>query len=186
VKIDYFSYLNASNYRGMKKEAITTDPGYFSRYINLVPDVDLAEALEASLEAVLALDVAALEEKGSYAYAPGKWTVKDLLQHIIDTERVFTYRALMFGRNDKQIIPGMDQDLFADNAETGHRTLKDLLDELISLRKATIALFYSFTPAALMRTGICWKWEMSVLGVGFIIAGHQIHHLNILREKYQF
>lgn len=186
MKIGYFyGILTPQNPPSMKKDAISPDPGYFIRYIDLVPDVDLAAALETSLETILALDIETLEAKGDYAYAPGKWTVKDLFQHIIDTERIFTYRALMFARNDQQKIPSMDQDQFAAYADAGHRTIKDLLEELVALRKATIALFGGFSPAALLRTGISWKWEMSVLAVGFATVGHQIHHMNILREKYQ-
>lgn len=168
----------------MKKEAIHPDPGYYTGYISLIPDVDLKTALEQSLQALNELDPEKLEPLGNYAYAPGKWTLKNVLQHITDTERVFTYRALVFARKDQQIPPGMEQDEYAANAETGHRTVQEVLSELKAVRGATIALFNSFTEEALLRTGTSWKTEMSVLALGFTTVGHQLHHLNIIRERY--
>lgn len=168
----------------MKKEAIHPDPGYYTRYISLVPDVDLKTALEQSLQDLKALDITQLEALGNYAYAPGKWTLKNVLQHITDTERVFTYRALMFARQDRQIPPSMDQDIYADNAEADHRSVAEVLAELIALRTATIAQFNGYTETALLRTGISWKTEMSVLALGFTTVGHQLHHLNIIRQRY--
>ncbi|RFS22737.1 DinB family protein [Chitinophaga silvatica] len=168
----------------MKKDAITPDPQYFKRYISLVADVDLPVALNDSLEMLRALDIDTLEAKGEYAYAPGKWTVKDVLQHMIDTERVFAYRALVFARNDQQRVPAMDQEAYASNTSTKHRTVKDLIEEYIALRTASIYLFNSFTNEALLKIGISWKYEVSVLTLGFMIVGHQIHHLNVLRENY--
>ena len=169
----------------MKKDAISPDPQYFNRYISLIPDIDLSEALQQSLYALQTLDINELETKAEYAYAPEKWTVKDVLQHITDTERVFTYRALMFARGDQQHAPGMDQEAYAANTSTKHRTVKDLMQELIAVRTVTIALFNSFSSdEILLRTGTSWKYEVSVLAIGFMIAGHQAHHLNILREKY--
>src|SRR5258708_3553631 len=105
----------------MKKSDIQIDPGYYTRYISLVPDTDLITALEQSLQALQALDLAQLESLADYAYAPGKWTLKNVLQHITDTERVFTYRALMFARKDPQTAPSMDQDIYADHAEVNDR-----------------------------------------------------------------
>ena len=168
----------------MKKAAIHPDPGYYTRYISLVPDVDLETALEAALQALEDLDAEKLEPLGNHAYAPGKWTLKEVLQHITDTERVFTYRALLFARKDRQLPPGMDQEEYAANAETGQRTVAEILSELKAVRKATIALFSSFTEEALLRTGTSWKTEMSVLALGFATAGHQRHHLDIIFERY--
>ncbi|MFY0252515.1 DinB family protein [Chitinophaga sp. 30R24] len=168
----------------MKKNAIHPDPGYYHRYISPLPDVELKALLERSLTDLLTLNTQQLEPLGNYAYAPGKWTVKNVLQHITDTERVFTYRAMLFARKDHQVPPTMDQDIYAANAPVDHRSVTEVLDELIAVRRATLALFNSFTEEALLRTGISWKNEMSVLGLGFIIVGHQQHHLNIIREKY--
>lgn len=168
----------------MKKSDIQIDPGYYTRYISLVPDTDLITALEQSLQALQALDLAQLESLADYAYAPGKWTLKNVLQHITDTERVFTYRALMFARKDPQTAPSMDQDIYADNAEVNDRPLADVLAELIALRTATIAQFKGYADAVLSRTGMSWKTEMSVLALGFTSVGHQVHHLDIIHKRY--
>lgn len=168
----------------MKKDAINPDPGYYSTYINLVPDVDLKTALDESLQALNALDAAALEPLGNYAYGPGKWTLKNVLQHITDTERVFSFRALMFARKDTQVPPGMDQDDYANNAGIDDRSVAAILAELKAVRNATIMQFSNFSAEALLRVGMSWKTPLSVLALGFAIAGHQAHHLNILREKY--
>ena len=168
----------------MKKSDIQIDPGYYTRYISLVPDTELITALEESLQALQALDIAQLEPLANYAYAPGKWTLKNVFQHITDTERVFTYRALMFARKDPQAAPSMDQDVYADNAEVDDRTLAEVLGELIALRTATLAQFRGYSDAVLSRTGMSWKTEMSVLALGFTTIGHQVHHLDIIRERY--
>jgi hypothetical protein len=168
----------------MKRSDIHIDPEYYSRYIDLVPDIDLNAALEQSLQELEALDIASLEPLGNYAYAPGKWTLKSVLQHITDTERVFTYRAMMFARKDPQSAPSMDQDIYADNAEVDHLTVATVLAELIALRKATIAQFSNYTDAALSRTGNSYKTAMSVLAMGFTAVGHQLHHLDIIRQRY--
>lgn len=168
----------------MKRSDIGIDPGYYSRYISLVPDIDLRTALEQSLQTLQALDMKQLTSLSDYAYAPGKWTLKNVLQHITDTERVFTYRSMMFARRDPQTAPSMDQDIYADNADTDGRSLADVLDELITLRKATIAQFAAYSDSVLSRTGMCWKTEMSVLALGFTIVGHQVHHLDIINSRY--
>lgn len=168
----------------MKKQAIYPDPEYFSRYIDQVPDVPIMEALEQSLRDLQTLDKDKLAQLGDYAYAPGKWTVKAVFQHISDTERVFAYRALVFARNDKNATPGFDQDLYADEAFTAQRSFDDVLQELIAIRQSTIALFRSLPDEALLRTGTSWKYQMCVLAMGFTLVGHQIHHLRILHERY--
>ena len=168
----------------MKKQAIYPDPEYFSRYIDQVPDVTIMEALEQSLQELQTLDKAKLAALGDYAYAPGKWTVKDVFQHIADTERVFSFRALLFARNDKNVAPGFDQDLYAAEAFTAQRTFEDVLQELIAIRQSTIAFYRSLPDEGLLRYGTCWKYQMSALAMGFTMVGHQIHHLRILHERY--
>ncbi|SEW25539.1 DinB family protein [Chitinophaga arvensicola] len=168
----------------MKKNAIQPDPGYYTRYISLVPDLAIHAALEWSLNALNELDARALEPLGNYAYAEGKWTLKNVLEHITDTERIFSYRALLFARKDGQFPPTMEQDDYAANAEIDHRSVAEILAELKAVRSATITQFHNFSAAALLRTGMSWKTEMSVLALGFTIIGHQVHHFNILRERY--
>lgn len=168
----------------MKKSDILIDPGYFSRYIQLTGNGELSEELQDSVSALDSLDRTALERVGDRAYAPGKWTLKAVLQHMIDTERVFQYRALRFGRNDLTPLHGFEQDDFANHAGADRRDLAGLLEELKTVRQSTIHLFSSFPEEALQRSGIASGNEISVLAIGFLIAGHQIHHLNIVREKY--
>jgi hypothetical protein len=168
----------------MKKDAIFPAPQYYDRYISQVPDVDLYTALDQSLQDLDTLDMTQLEPLGNYAYAPGKWTLKNVFQHITDTERVFAYRTMMYARNDKQVPPGMDQEEYAANTFIDNRSLQDVITELKAVRLSTIVMFKSFPDEVLLKTGICWKSEMSVLAMGFTTIGHQHHHLHIIREKY--
>ncbi|PQJ74602.1 DinB family protein [Polaribacter gangjinensis] len=123
-------------------------------------------------------------EKQLFAYDSGKWTVKEVVQHIIDTERVFCYRALCFARNDKTALPGFDQDLFVTNDNANARNWNDLLDEMRVVRQGTILLFNSFTDEALLRIGSGSGKNMSVRAIGFLCSGHQMHHLKVLQERY--
>lgn len=123
-------------------------------------------------------------EKQNVAYAEGKWTIKELVQHVIDTERIFCYRALCFARNDKTSLPGFDQDIFAENVNANARNYDDLLDEMDLLRKGSIALFKSFSDEALLRIGIGSGNNMSVRAIGYLFSGHQMHHLNVVKERY--
>lgn len=168
----------------MKKSAIPRNASYFDRYIDLVEDIDLNLALEQSMQELEQFDLQPLKALGDRVYAPGKWTVKDLIQHLSDCERVFQYRALRFARHDETPLPGFDEDLFAANAGATRHSLEDLLDEFRTLRKSSLQLFRSFDEAALRRQGVMYKAELPVHAIGFIIAGHQIHHFNILRERY--
>lgn len=168
----------------MKRSAIKSMPEFFDQYINLVDDIELQEAFEKSLLDISNIDKVAMEAIGDKIYAPGKWTIKDIFQHIIDTERVMSYRALRFARNDKTPLAGFDQDLFTAEAKAGKKTVSDLLDELKTLRQCTIALYRDFDEDTLSRTGISNKRELSVLALGFIIAGHQLHHLKLIEDKY--
>jgi hypothetical protein len=167
----------------MKKSDINPMPQYYDRYINLVPDGELSQAFDDSIRQLNELDRNLLDRIGDKTYAPGKWTIKDILQHLIDVERIMSYRALMFARRDPT-APGFDQDLFAVNAAANRRTANDLLDELISVRRATKALYDSFDDDMLRARGVSWEYELSVLDLGFGIIGHQIHHVNVVDERY--
>jgi uncharacterized damage-inducible protein DinB len=124
------------------------------------------------------------EEKGNFVYATGKWTLKELIQHIVDTERIFCYRALSFARNDNTELPGFDQDIFIDFCNANSRDYYDLLDEMQTLRKSTIQLFESFTDEALLRKGVASNNKISVRALGYLFSGHQMHHLNVVKERY--
>ena len=168
----------------MNKASIHPLPAYFDRYINLVPEDHLGEALRNSMTALEQIDINLLSRIGSKVYEPGKWTVKDILQHLIDSERVFAYRALRFARNDKTVLPGFDENTFADNASAELRSLEVILAELEAARTSTRFMFESLDIDRLMRSGTCNGKEISVLGLGFTIVGHQIHHLNVINERY--
>ena len=168
----------------MKPSDIYPMPEYFDRYINLVDDVDLKDAFQNSLEVLDKIDKKNLDRLGNKIYAPGKWTVKDILQHIADTERILSYRTLRFARADKIIPEGYDEKELAKNAHADNRTISELLDEIKAVRQSTIKMFQGFDEETLLRKGVNWKYEMSVFAMGFLIIGHQAHHLKILNEKY--
>ncbi len=159
-------------------------PKYFDRYINRVEDIDLIEALEKYGSSFLEAEKENFEALGDKIYAPGKWTIKDLLQHMIDAERIFAYRALRFSRNDKTELPGFDEDRYAANVSTKSRTITDLLEEFKTVRTATIQLFRTFDATFMHREGIASGNKMSVLAIGFTMCGHTIHHLGVIKERY--
>jgi hypothetical protein len=167
----------------MKKSDINPMPQYYDRYINLVPDVELSQAFDDSVRQLDQLDRSWLSRIEDKTYSPGKWTIKDIIQHLIDGERIMAYRALMFARGTRSVA-GFDQDELAENAKPGRRKADDLLDELLSVRRATRALYDSFDDDMLRARGISWEHEISVLDLGFTILGHQVHHLNVIAERY--
>ncbi|MCF8247470.1 MAG: DinB family protein [Saprospiraceae bacterium] len=168
----------------MKKSDLNWPSSYFDTYINKVADVEISEALAQSLANLHHLDVAKLRSLGNQVYAPGKWTVRDIIQHLSDCERVFAYRALRFARNDKTALPGFDENLYAVHTGANTRPLEQVLEELKLVRKSTIALFDTFDDEALRRTGVMANSELPVLALGFTIVGHQTHHFGILEERY--
>lgn len=168
----------------MLKSDIKSLPVFFDRYINLVEDIDVVEGLIKFSPDVVFSDHLVLKALGDKVYAPGKWTITEVLQHCIDTERIMAYRALRFARNDKTQLPGFDEELFAANAEGANRTFDDLLEEYRNLRKCTADLFKSFTDEMLGRRGATYVSEIDVLSLGFVIIGHAIHHNKIIIERY--
>lgn len=159
-------------------------PEYFDRYIDLVKDGSLSDAFQESLLQIDACTMCLLEEYGSYSYEKGKWTVKEVLQHLIDTERIISYRTLLIARGDLTVAAGFDQNLLVANSNANSRSISEILDELKTVRLATMALFGSFSPEILQHKGINWKYEMNVLALGFTIAGHQAWHFKVLRDVY--
>lgn len=173
------------NQVNMKKSDIQKMPEYFDRYINLTDDVTYREALEISLTELEKAPIDKWKALGEKVYAPGKWTIKDMLQHIIDTERVFAYRMTAFARKDPQKMLGFDEDNYANNAFANRRTIDDLVEELILVRKNLIALYKSFTPEMLQLEGKGYNGATySVLSMGFCMAGHQRWHFKVLEERY--
>lgn len=168
----------------LKKSDINPMPEYFDRYINLAGDVELARAFDESLEQLEKLDLDLLRRVDGRTYAPGKWTAKTIIQHITDFERILCYRALLFARGDKNRRQGIDESLLAAEAKADARPIEDLIAELKSVRQAAKSLFAGFDEPMLMRTGINWKHEISVLAMGFAIVGHQIYHFDLIEKKY--
>ncbi|GAB4091789.1 DinB family protein [Flaviaesturariibacter terrae] len=159
-------------------------PEYYHRYVAQVADLDLAAALAFRRTALLPLLQSLPAERWDYAYAPGKWTIKELVLHIADTERVFAYRALTFARNGNTPLPGFDENVFADNSEAARRSPESLLAELESVLTASDTLFHSFSEEQLDRSGEANGKPVYVFGIGYILAGHILHHKGVLEERY--
>jgi DinB superfamily len=169
----------------MKRSDIQHMPQFFDRYILLVENIDIIEGLQQTANLFHDETVKqALLQLGDQVYAPDKWTAKDILQHIIDNERIMSYRALRFARNDKTSLPGYDEELFGANTTANSRTLDDLLEEFSIVRQSTITLFKSFSDEMFHREGISFNQKISPLALGFVLMGHPIHHLKLLKERY--
>lgn len=159
-------------------------PEYFDRYINLVADVELAQAFDDSIRQLGELDVNLLEKISDRENAPGKWTAKEILQHVIDWERILAYRMLLFARREGSIPQDIDQNRLAANMDAEKRSIDSLIAELKAVRLSSKALFDSFDEETMLLKGTNWKYEVSVLALGFALIGHQIHHLKIIEENY--
>ena len=168
----------------MKRSDIKTMPESQTTNIHEVEDVEVTEALEKYGRKYISLEREKLIALGDKVYAPGKWSAKDIIQHLIDAERVFSYRAMRFARNDKTLLPGFEENDYAITAEASKRNVDELLEEFYAVRESTIRLFKSFTDEMLMREGVVPSGDISVLAIGFTIPGHTIHHLNVLKERY--
>ncbi len=170
----------------MKASEITKTEyfSYYKGYVDLVDDLPLIEALESGLIATNKFFETIPNAKLHFQYAKEKWTPKEILLHLIDTERVFCYRALYFARNAGSSIEGFDENIFGANCNANERDLDDLLKEFFSVRNATLHLFTSLSDEALKRGGKANGNELSVRSIGFIICGHEIHHKNLIEERY--
>jgi len=173
------------SFRIIEKPGDSEYPAYAHIYIDLLPDdglvlQHLAESLEQTRNLVASLPEARL----LYRYAPDKWTIKEILSHLIDDERIYVYRALRFARNDAAELPGFDQDHYALHSGANQRPIAGLLDELTFVRQSTIAFFNSLDDASLLRTGIADGKRASVRALVYHIAGHELRHLNIIKEPY--
>lgn len=169
----------------MKKSDIHPMPKFFDRYIHQVEENDLMEALLNSQKEIDSIDIEKLKVIGNKTYQEGKWTINDIFQHIIDNERIQSYRALRFARKDPTVLPGYDEQLLAEQADAVSRKLEDIIDELRVLRISTIQLYKSMNVESVLNSGICFSQSISPLALGFVIVGHQLHHLNVIKEKYE-
>ena len=159
-------------------------PGYYEPFIGLSKARQIGEELQHSGEQIKDFILSLPEEKGNYRYADGKWTVKELLIHIIDTERVYGYRALRFARHDATQLPGFDENLFAAQSNAEKRTLASIASEFMSVRSSTLSLLENLDESTLKMHGIANGNALSVRAIFHIIAGHALHHVNILKERY--
>ncbi|MGA9074007.1 MAG: DinB family protein [Candidatus Sulfotelmatobacter sp.] len=181
----------------MSEPAVTTVPAftiarpqpdeyapYYGRYISLVQGEDILGTLDQQRRQSMMLLSGRNENDGEFRYAPDKWSAKEVLGHICDAERVFAYRALRISRADATPLEGFEQDDYVRNGPFAHRPLTDLVEEFIAVRRATLSLLRNLDEAAWMRRGTANKNEVSVRGIAYIIAGHELHHRRILEEKY--
>ncbi|MGX1930325.1 DinB family protein [Flagellimonas sp. 2504JD4-2] len=157
---------------------------FYHNYVQSVGEGPLLSELEKGRDELISFLETIPESKMDFAYAEDKWTLAELLVHIIDAERVFQYRALRFARNDKTALAGFDQDIYVPQSNAGARTMKNMLEEYKVVRESTLVLFRSFDEEALKRIGVASGSEMSTRAMGFVICGHQAHHLKIIRERY--
>lgn len=167
----------------MEKHDLLFVPEFYDRYIDLVEEVPVCQALLES-STIFEEVVSSLEALEDTVYAPGKWTARDIVQHCIDTERILAYRALCFARNDTTALPGFDETNYACYTLANERSLPDLLEEFSIVRTSTVFMFENFSEQMLLREGIANGKKISVLALGLTIAGHAIHHLRILEERY--
>ncbi len=160
---------------------------FHSTYVQTVSDeYSLLEELEISLHRFIKFVQNIPLEKFDYRYAEGKWTIKEIIQHLMDTERIFTYRALRFARLDHTELPGFDEDAYASvvNPKANTRKLQEMLTEYTLIRQSSMALFQTFSAEELQRGGIASQSFVSVRAIGFILIGHQNHHQSIFEERY--
>jgi uncharacterized damage-inducible protein DinB len=153
-------------------------------YIKAAGEVDLIEELEICLHDFIRFVQNIPMDKFDYRYAEGKWTIKEIIQHIIDTERIFAYRALRISRNDTTPLPGFEENDFAKNTEGNLRSIQDLLTELSAVRHSNLLLFKSFSEDQLKRVGVASENPISVRAIGFMLIGHQKHHQKVFEERY--
>ncbi|MFT4567942.1 MAG: hypothetical protein ACI9FN_002910 [Saprospiraceae bacterium] len=168
----------------MLKSQINLPSSYFDTYIDQVPELSAQAALSVHGIPLIEKHRDRWTSMGELVYAPGKWNINDILQHVIDTERVFSYRALRIGRGDSTPMPGFDQEVFNNHIDANNRKIPDIIKELIALRQSTIWLFESMDEKALLREGSASELTMNPLALSFMITGHFIHHVNILEERY--
>lgn len=157
---------------------------FYRGYIEAIEDEDVLVCLKKQLKSIPDLLWKIPEDKQEFAYADGKWTVKEVVQHINDIERVFSFRALSFARGDKQDMPGMDQDVYMANIDTSKRDFTKMIEEFVSLRIATICLLEDLTEEQLTIFGTASGFPVSVRALAAMTAGHAQHHINIIKERY--
>lgn len=158
---------------------------YYDRYVSLVADGDIVEILSTQLSETLGLLEAVPPDRETWAYAPGKWSFREVIGHLADTERVFAGRALWIARDPQTALPSMDHELWAANSTARDRSLPELLDEWTAVRAATVALIRGLDAESLARVGTASDLRFTVRSFPWIIAGHELHHRQLLRDRYE-
>lgn len=172
-------------HRIIQRPAAGEFPPYASMYIDLIPnDGKLLYHLSCNLKSTMDLIQDLPTETLLHKYAEDKWTIKEVLVHVIDDERIYAYRALRFARNDKTELPGFDQDPYAYYSNANERSVESIIEEYQAVRMSTIALFNGFSDDVMLRRGIANNNEATVRALGYHIAGHELHHINIIKSKY--
>ena len=172
------------SYATATKPAPTEHAPEFSKYVTLVAEGDIIQTLEQQIENSLSLLRTMSSDKAHFRYAPDKWSVKELLGHLIDSERIFSYRALSFARNDQTPLPGYEQNDYVREGNFDSRNLADMLEEYATVRRGTIQLFRPLSETEWLRHGKANEKEVSVRALAYIIAGHELHHMGVLRSRY--
>jgi hypothetical protein len=157
---------------------------HYSTYVGHVPNGDIVETLATQHDATIVLLRSLPEESGGLRYAPGKWSVREVIGHVADAERIFSYRALRFARGDETPLTSFDENAYVANASFDDHPLPSLIDELEAVRRATVLLFASLNATEWMRTGVASNNAMSVRGLAWATAGHELHHVGLLKTRY--
>lgn len=163
---------------------LSTVPSFYHGYINQVKEDELTAAFDDQSSSFLRFLEAIPSSKVDYRYAEGKWTIKEMLQHIIDAERVFAYRALVFARKDTVSLPPFDENEYAANSKAANRQWEDMVEEFRQLRESSKRMFASFDEEQLDSSGVANNNRISVRAIGFVMVGHALHHMKVLQERY--
>ncbi|PYQ60634.1 MAG: DinB family protein [Acidobacteria bacterium] len=159
-------------------------PASYQRYVDLVPESDIVAALDEQGRKTASLLRSIDDEKASFRYAPDKWSVKGVVGHFTDAERIFTYRALAIARGEKKSLPGYDENAYATAADFDRRSMRNLVDDYEAVRRSTVAFFKSLSEEAWSRSGVANDAAVDVRGLAYITIGHERHHLRVLRDRY--
>lgn len=168
----------------MKKEVVKKNPEFLDYVFKLNEDASLEEALRKSLDQIDRLDLAQLNRIGLKTYESGKWTIPTILQHLIDWERIWCFRAILFARREGSIPDAHDQEIMSKNANANRRTIEQLIKELRTTRQSTILMFDSFDKEVLETNCDFFEYEMPLYTIGLTVTAHQIHHFNVIRDRY--
>ena len=168
----------------MKTLALNTAPDYYRGYIELSPDLPLSQLLPTGGIDLFLKELETLKSIGQRVYAPGKWTINEIIQHLIDTERIFVNRALRFVREDKTALPGYDHDAFVPVSMANNQSIEALLEEYQVLRRSTELFYRPLTEKQLAVQGTASGVQISALSIGYILIGHPTHHFNVIMERY--